>query len=143
RGPITATGAPDGLTLATPLTGTLNVTGALSSKVTGAVGDMLGGLLGPNAAKQIGSINIKNINASAEIKGNVAMTARPQLAAHWRVDPNRTAQVDLGDTSLSVAGVRVNVPAQIKPVIDNAVNSQLRATQARIRNDTALETRAR
>jgi hypothetical protein len=143
RGPISATGAQDGLTLATPLTGTLNVTGALSSKVTGAVGDVLGGLLGGNAAKQIGSINIKNINASAEIKGNVAMTARPQLVANWRVEPNLTAQVNLGDTSLSVAGARVSVPAQMKPVIDKAVNDQLAATQARIRNDPALENNAR
>src|SRR3954449_3330417 len=79
RGPITASGAGDVLTLATPLTGTLNITGALSSKVTGAVGDVLGGLLGANAAKQIGSINIKNVNASAEIKGNVAIAARPQV----------------------------------------------------------------
>jgi hypothetical protein len=143
RGPITATGAQDVLTLATPLTGTLNITGALSSKVTGAVGDVLGGLLGGNAAKQIGSINIKNINASAEIKGNVAMTARPQLAANWRVDPNLTAQVNLSDTSLTVAGARVSVPAQMKPVIDKAVNDQLAATQARIRNDPALEANAR
>jgi hypothetical protein len=143
RGSISATGAQDVLTLATPLTGTLNITGSLSSKVTGAVGDVLGGLLGANAAKQIGSINIKNINASAEIKGNVAMTARPQLAANWRVDPNLTAQVNLGDTSLTVAGARVNVPAQVKPVIDKTLNDQLGAVQARIRNDPALETNAR
>src|SRR4051794_22182036 len=135
RGPITATAAQEVLTLTTPLTGTLNITGSLSSKVTGAVGDVLGGLLGGNAAKQIGSINIKNVNASAEIKGNVAMTARPQLSPNWRVEPNLTAQVDLSDTSLSVAGVRVNVPAQMKPVIDNAVNDQLAAVQARLRND--------
>jgi hypothetical protein len=143
RGPISATGAQDVLTLATPLTGTLNITGSLSSKVTGAVGDVLGGLLGGNAAKQIGSINIKNVNASAEIKGNVAMTARPQLTANWRVEPNLTAQVNLGDTSLSVAGARVSVPAQMKPVIDKAVNDQLAAVQARIRNDPAFETNAR
>jgi hypothetical protein len=143
RGPITATGAQDVLTLATPLAGTLNITGSLSSKVTGAVGDVLGGLLGGNAAKQIGSINIKNINASAEIKGNVAMTARPQLSPNWRLEPNLTAQVNLNDTSLTVAGARVNVPAQMKPVIDKAVNDQLAAVQARIRNDPALETNAR
>jgi hypothetical protein len=143
RGPISASGAQDVLTLSTPLTGALNVTGSLSSKVTGAVGDVLGGLLGANAAKQIGSINIKNINASAEIKGNVAMTARPQLAANWRVEPNLTAQVNLGDTNLSVAGARVNVPAQVKPVIDKTVNDQIAAVQARIRNDPALETAAR
>jgi hypothetical protein len=143
RGPISAAGTGGVLTLATPLTGTLNITGTLSSKVTGAVGDVLGGLLGANAARQIGSINIKNISASAEIKGNVAMTARPELAANWRLDPNLTAQVDLGDTSLSVAGVRINVPAQMKPVIDNAINDQLAAVQARLRNDPALETNAR
>jgi hypothetical protein len=143
RGPITATGAQDMLTLATPLTGALNITGSLSSKVTGAVGDVLGGLLGGNAAKQIGSINIKNINASAEIKGNVAMTARPQLSPNWRVEPNLAAQVNLADTSLSVAGVRVNVPAQMKPVIDKAVNDQIAVVQARLRNDPALETNAR
>jgi Domain of unknown function (DUF4403) len=143
RGAISAAGAGDVLTMSTPLTGTLNVTGALSSKVTGAVSDVLGGLLGANAAKQIGSINIRNVNASAEIRGNVAITARPQLAANWRIEPNLTAQVDLGDTSLSVAGVRVNVPAQMKPVIDNAINDQLAAVQARLRNDPALEISAR
>jgi hypothetical protein len=143
RGPISAAGAADVLTLATPLTGTLNITGALSSRVTGAIGDVLGGLLGANAAKQIGSINIRNVNASAEIRGNIAITARPQLAANWRIDPNLAAQVDLSDTSLSVAGIRVNVPAQMKPVIDNAINAQLVAVQARLRDDPALETSAR
>src|SRR4051812_6260261 len=143
RGPISASGAGDVLTLATPLTGTLNITGALSSKVTGAVGDVLGGLLGANAARQIGSINIKNVNASAEIKGNVGIAARPQVSPNWRIEPNLAAQVDLSDTNLSLAGMRVSVPAQMKPVIDKAINEQLAATQARIRNDPALEQNAR
>src|ERR1700681_1864146 len=118
RGPISATGAQDMLTLATPLTGTLNVTGSLSAKMTGAVGDALGGLLGGNVAKQIGSVNIKNLNASAEIKGNVTITSRPKLAAAWHVEPNLAAQVNLGDTSLAVTGAKVNVPAQVKPLSD-------------------------
>src|SRR5712671_4098960 len=103
RGPISATGAQDVLSLATPLTGTLNVTGSLSAKTTGAVGDALGGVLGGNVAKQIGSVNIKSLNANAEIKGNVTITARPKLAAAWRIEPNLAAQVTLGDTNLSVA----------------------------------------
>jgi hypothetical protein len=143
RGAITATGAQDVLSLATPLTGTLNVTGSLSSKATGAVGDALGGLLGGNVAKQIGSVNIKALNASAEIKGNVTITARPKLAAAWRIEPNLVAQVTLGDTSLSVAGARVNVPAQVKPLIDKTVADQLTAVQARIHNDPAFEQNAR
>src|SRR3954469_12463126 len=143
RGPITATGAQDALTLATPLTGTLNVTGSLSAKATGAVGDALGSLLGGNVAKQIGSVNIKNLTASAEIKGNVTITARPKIAAAWRIEPNLAAQVNLGDTSLSVAGIKVNVPAQVKPVIDKTVAEQIAAAQARIRNDPSLERNAR
>ncbi|MDP3694173.1 DUF4403 family protein, partial [Bradyrhizobium sp.] len=143
RGPVAATGAQDVLSLATPLTGTLNVTGSLSAKATGAVGDALGGLLGGDLGKKIGSVNIKNLNASAEIKGNVVITSRPKLAAAWRVEPNLAAQVNLGDTSLVVAGARVNVPAQVKPLIDKTVAEQIAVAQARIRNDPALEQNAR
>jgi hypothetical protein len=143
RGPITATGAQDVLSLATPLTGKLNVTGSLSSKATGAVGDALGGLLGGNVGKQIGSVNIKSLNASAELKGNVTITSRPKLAAAWRIEPNLAGQVDLGDSSLVVAGARVNVPAQVKPMIDKQVGDQLNAVGARIRNDPAFEQNAR
>jgi Domain of unknown function (DUF4403) len=143
RGPISATGAQDVLSLATPLTGTLNVTGSLTSKATGAVSDALGGLLGGNVAKQIGSVNIKSLNASAEIKGNVTITARPKLSASWHIEPNLAAQVTLGDSSLSVAGARVNVPAQVKPLIDKAVADQLATVQARLRDDPTFEQNAR
>ena len=143
RGPIAATGAQDVLTLATPLTGKLNVTGSLSSKATGAVGDALGGLLGGNVAKQIGSVNIKSLNASAEIKGNVTFTSRPKLAASWHLEPNLAALVTIGDTSLSVAGAKVNVPAQVKPLIDKTVADQVAAAETRIRNDRSFEQSAR
>jgi hypothetical protein len=143
RGPISATGAQDVLSLATPLTGTLNVTGSLSAKTTGAIGDALGSLLGGDAAKRIGSVNIKSLNAHAEIKGNVTITARPKLAAAWRIEPNLTAQVTLSDTNLSVSGARVNVPAQVKPLIDKTVADQLDALQARIRSDPAFENNAK
>jgi hypothetical protein len=143
RGPIAASGGQDTLTLTTPLTGTLNVTGSLSSKATGAVSDAIGGLLGGDAAKRIGGINIKNLNANAEIKGNVVITARPKIAAGWRIEPNLAGQVNLGDSSLSVAGARINVPAQIKPLIDKNIADQIAIVQARMRNDPALEQNAR
>jgi hypothetical protein len=143
RGPLAATGAQDVLSLSTPITGTLNVTGSLTSKATGAVGDALGGLLGGNVAKQIGSVNIKALNASAEIKGAVTVTSRPKLAAAWHFEPNLAAQVNLGDTSLTVAGAHVNVPAQVKPLIDKTVGEQINAAGARLRNDPSLERNAR
>jgi hypothetical protein len=143
RGPIAATGGEDMLTLSTPLTGRINITGSLSSKATGAVGDAIAGLLGNDAAKRIGGINIKSLNANAEIKGNVVITSRPKLAAAWRLEPNLGAQVNLGDTNLSVAGARVNVPAQVKPVIDKTVGEQLNIVAERIRNDPIIERTAR
>ena len=143
RGPIVATGGQDVLSLATPLTGKLNVTGSLSSKATGAVGDALAGVLGGNVAKQIGSVNIKSLNANAEIKGNVTFTSRPKLAAAWHLEPNLAAQVTLGDSSLVVAGARVNVPAQVKPLMDKTVAEQLNAVEARVRNDRSFEQNAR
>jgi hypothetical protein len=143
RGAISATGADNVLSLSMPLTGALRVKGSLSAEAEGAIGNALGNLLGGNVAGQIGRVNIKNLNANAAIKGNVVMTARPVLAANWRIDPGMTAQVHLGDTSLSLAGARVNVPSQVKPVIDRAVNEQLASLQQRIRNDPVLERGAR
>jgi hypothetical protein len=143
RGPIAASGAQDALSLTTQLSGKLNVTGSLSSKATGAVGDALGNLLGGNVAKQIGAVNIKAINANAELKGNITITSRPKLAAAWRIEPNLGAQVTLGDTSLSVAGARISVPAQVKPVIDKSVADQVAVAGARIRSDGAFERNAR
>ena len=143
RGPMGAVGGEDALSLSTGLSGKLNVTGSLAAKTTGAVGDAIGGLLGGNVAKQIGSINIKGVNASAEIKGNVTVTSRPKFAASWRIEPNLSGQVNLGDSSLSVAGAKLNVPAQVKPLIDKNVADQINAAGNRIRNDPSFERNAR
>jgi hypothetical protein len=143
RGPIAASGAQDVLSLSTPLTGKVNITGSLSSKATGAVSDAIGGLLGPGAASKIGSVNIKALNASAELRGTVTITSRPKLAAAWRLEPNLAAQVSMGDTSVVVAGAKVNLPAQVKPVIDKTVGEQLNAVGNRIRNDPMIERAAR
>ena len=143
RGPLAASGAQDVLTLTMPLMGKLNVTGSLSAKATGAVGDAIGGLLGGNVARQIGGINIKSLNASAEIKGNVTFTSRPKLAASWHLEPNLAGQVTLSDSSLAVAGAKVNVPAQVKPLIDKNVADQIAAVESRIRNDRNFEQNAR
>jgi len=143
RGPLSVTGGQDALSLATALTGKLNVTGSLAAKATGVVGDAIGGLLGADVGKQIGSINIKAVNASADIKGNVGVTARPKFAANWRIEPNLSGSVNLGDTSLVVAGARLNVPAQVKPLLDKTINDQIAAAAAHIRNDPSFERNAR
>lgn len=139
RGPIAAAGANNQLTLTTPLTGRLNVTGSLSASAGNAIGNLIGGDIG----KQIGNISIKAFNANADIRGNVALNARPLLTEHWRVEPNITAQVNVGDTGVTAGGVRIGVPAQVKPMLDTAVGEQVAAMQQRIRNDPFIEQNAR
>jgi hypothetical protein len=56
----------------------------------------LGNVLGNNAVKQLGSVSIKQLNASAAIHGNVGITARPEILREWRIDPKLAAQVTLG-----------------------------------------------
>lgn len=143
RGPIGVSGGQDALSLNTALTGKLNVTGSLAAKTTGAVGDAIGGLLGRDVGSKISSINIKAVNANAEIKGNVTVTARPKFGANWRIEPNLSGQVNLGDTNMTVAGARLNVPAQIKPLLDKNVAEQIITAENRIHNDPSFERNAR
>ncbi|NVN87514.1 MAG: DUF4403 family protein [Rhodopseudomonas sp.] len=142
RGPINVTGAQSQLTMAASISGTLNAKGSLDSKTKGAVDNALGKLLGDKLANQVG-VNIKSLNANADIKGSITLSARPTLLPNWRVEPNLTAQVVLGDSNVAVAGARLNVPAQVKPAIDKAVNDQLAKLQQRIRDDSTLERNAR
>jgi len=139
RGPISASGASNQLTLSTPLNGKLNVTGSLA----GNAGSALGNLVGGNIGKQLGNISIKALNANADIRGGVSMILRPLLTERWRVEPNITAQVNIKDTGVTAGGVRIGVPAQVKPVIDKLVNEQVAAMQQRVRSDPIIEQTAR
>ncbi|HAP10431.1 MAG TPA: hypothetical protein DCR50_06185, partial [Afipia sp.] len=143
RGPIAASGVQNALSLSTPLDGKLTVLGSLSAASGTALGNALGNVLGSNAVKQLGSVNIKQLNANAAIHGNVAITSKPEVLREWRIDPKLTAQVTLGESSLTIAGAKVAVPAQVKPVIDKTVNEQMAQLQARLRNDRSLEQNAR
>lgn len=142
RGDVAVSGAQNQLMLATPLSGSIAAKGSLSGNAKDAVGNALGKLLGGKVADKIG-VNIKSFNATADLKGNIVMTAKPTLLPNWRVEPHLAAQVVLGDSTVSIAGARLDVPAQIKPVIDKAINDQLAPLQDRISRDGGLESAAR
>ncbi len=142
RGAVAVKGAPEQVTVTAPLTGTLSAKGSLSASTQSKVGDTLGRIFGDKVAKQVG-VNIKSLSASGEIKGTIAITARPKVLPDWHVDPNLSAQVLLADSNIGVAGARINIPAQVKPVIDKAVNEQVAQLQQTIRSDGALERSAR
>lgn len=142
RGPISASGSQNALTLSTPLNGKLSVKGSLELGANTPAGNALNNLLGSKAAQKLGGISIKSLNANAEIKGSATAVARPILVADWHVDPRLSAQVELNNNSLSVAGAKVAVPAQVKPVLDKTVSEQVAQLQQRLRNDPSLRNNA-
>ena len=147
RGTIYATGQSNTMTIVTPLNGSVRITGQIGTtagKVVGGIGGAIGGLIGGNAVgKQIDNLAVKTLDQRSDFRGNVIVTARPQITASWRIEPNLSGRLDLGDTATNIAGVRLNVGSEIKPMLDPVVNNQIAALQTRLRNDPTIERAAR
>jgi hypothetical protein len=142
RGPITVIGAPSGLTIAAPLNGTLRVTGQLSTQggnLTGAIG----GLFGSKIGNEVQKYATRALDQRADVRGNVQVVSRPALLTNWRIEPNLSGQVTLGDGGMTIAGVKLNVSNEIKPMLDKTVNEQIGSLSNRLRNDRTLEIAAR
>jgi Domain of unknown function (DUF4403) len=142
RGPLAVSGRPDGMAVSTALNGTLHVTGQIASQV-GNVGGALGGIINQNLGQGLQNLTGKTLDQHADIRGNVTILSRPALAANWRVEPNLTAQVQMGDSALSIAGIKIGVANEVKPMLDRQVNEQVGALQARLRADPFIEQAAR
>jgi hypothetical protein len=142
RGPFSVAGSPNGLTVTTALNGTLRVTGQIADQA-GNVGGAIGSLLGGDVGRNLQNLAGKTLDQRADVRGNVTVTARPSVTGNWRIDPNLTAQVAIGDSALSIAGIKISVANEVKPLLDRTVNEQTATLAARIRSDPALELMAR
>ena len=142
RGPLALSGRPDGLTVVTPLTGTFRLTGQIGPQV-GSITSALGGLLNESLGKQVGDLTGRALDQRADVRGNVTINVRPSILPNWRLEPNLSGQANIGDANLSMMGVRLNLSREVKPLLDRAVDEQMGALQARIRNNTAIEVAAR
>jgi hypothetical protein len=146
RGALAVTGRAEGLSVTAPLNGAFRLTGQIGAQVGTGVGQIagaLGGLLGDSVGQQMQNLTGRAFDQRADVRGNVAMTARPALLPNWRLEPNLTGQVNIGDVSLSIVGVKLNVSREIKPLLDRSVADQVAALQSRIRNDPVIEQAAR
>jgi hypothetical protein len=142
RGPMALAGRVDALTISTPLNGTVSVTGQLGNQagnLTGAIGNLIGDGVGRGVQNLTGRV----LDQRADIRGNVIVTSRPTILPAWRVEPNLTGQLSMGDSSLSIAGVRINMAREVRPFLDRTVNEQVSALGTRVRNDPFLEQTAR
>lgn len=142
RSPLAVSGRPNALVVSTTLSGTFRATGQVSGDA-GNLAGALGGLLGGRVGQGIQNLQGKTLDQRADIRGNVTLTANPSLLPAWRVQPNLTTQVALADASLPVLGAKLSVSNELKPLLDRAVNEQVTALQARLRDDPFLEVAAR
>jgi hypothetical protein len=131
RGALAVTGRPDALVISTALSGTFHATGQVSGDA-GNLAGAIGGLLGGRFGQELQNLQGKTLDQRADIRGNVTLTARPSLLPAWRAD-----------ASLAIMGARLSVSNELKPFIDRAVNEQMAALQARLRDDPFLELAAR
>jgi uncharacterized protein DUF4403 len=142
RGPMAISGTPNELTIATPLNGNLKITG----QIAGVAGNVVGGITGlldSSLGKGVGKLTNQVLDQRAELHGQVTVHSKPALTANWRLEPNLTAQVGLGDSALTLAGIKINMASEAKPLIDREVNAQISNLQARLRNDPMIERTAR
>jgi Domain of unknown function (DUF4403) len=141
RGTMAVSGNPNELTINTPLSGTLQITGQIAG-VAGVVGGITG-LLDSGLGKSVGKITNQVLDQKAELRGQVIVHAKPAITANWRLQPNLTSQLALNDSAVSLAGIKINLASEAKPLIDQTVNQQVSSLESRLRNDPFLERTAR
>jgi Domain of unknown function (DUF4403) len=142
RGPLNVSERPDALTITTQLSGTFQARGTATGAAN-ALGGAIGNIIGGSVGQQVQALAGKTFDQRADIHGTVAATARPAIAPNWRLAPNLTAQVNVVDVALPIAGIKLNVSNEVKPVVDNLVRDQTNALEGRLRNDPFIENAVR
>ncbi|MCW5690144.1 MAG: DUF4403 family protein, partial [Pseudolabrys sp.] len=105
---------------------------------------LLGGSrLGNDINKAVGGLAGKTLDQNIELRSQVVVHSKPAFAANWRLQPNLSAQVTLADTAVNIAGIKINMAGEAKPLIEQQVNQQVANFEGRIRNDPMIEQAAR
>lgn len=168
RTPLDIVGRPEGLQLSSALRGSLRATGLSLGQggfpgppgggfgppggfrgppgfpgppggFFGPPGGSSGSQSQPGAQGRPGAAQDQRV----EFTGNVMLTARPNILPGWRIAPNLTAQASIGDASLSIMGMQLNLSNEMKPRLEQLVSEQVAALQARMSNDPSVEQAAR
>jgi hypothetical protein len=142
RGPIGVQGVNGGLNIATSLNGSLRATGQIANQGGNAAG-ALAGILGDRLGQDVQKLTGRVLDQRADIRGNVSVLSRPQLLPNWRIEPNLSGNVSLGDGGMQIAGIKLNISDQVKPLLDKTVNEQIGNLAGRLRSDRTLENAAR
>jgi hypothetical protein len=139
RGPLAVYGKPELLAATVALKGTLRATGRLSERAAGRLGKAVSGLLGEDAARTVQKLAARPLDQRAEIHGTIAVIARPAITQAWRIEPNFTPQLSIGDVSLMISGTRVNVGQELKPLLEEQLKEEIARFEEALRNSPFLE----
>jgi len=142
RGSLSVNGAPNDLAIGAPLNSSLKITGQIAG-VAGNITGSLTSFIDNGLGKNIGSLTSKVLDQRADVRGQVTVHARPAITSDWRLEPNLTAQLALGDSALTLAGIKINMASEARPLIDKMVNEQVAELESRLRHDTFVERSAR
>jgi hypothetical protein len=142
RGPLNVSGRSDALVVTTQLAGTFQARGTVTGAAN-ALGDTIGNMIGGNLGQQVQSLAGKTFDQHADLHGTVTTLSRPMIGTNWRLSPNLSAQVNIVDVVLPVAGIKLSMSNEVKPVVDSLVRDQTNALEARLRNDPFIENAAR
>src|SRR5262249_22487505 len=135
RSAFAVDGRPEGLTVSASLNGSLRASGGQIGLPGGGGGGFspgnlfgsgLGGLFGGGGDQsQRQSRSDAASEQGVELRGNVVLTARPNLLPEWRVQPNLVAQVSIADATLSIMGNRLSLSNELKPTVERMINEQV------------------
>jgi Domain of unknown function (DUF4403) len=160
RGGFGVEGGPNGLKLWTQLRGSLRANAQMSGLRPPEGFGPPGGLFNPprdipglppgflrppggQGQPQTQSQNERTTEQSAEISGNVVLTARPTLLPEWRVQPNIVSQVTISEATANFFGMRFSLSDQVRPLLERTINEQVASLQQRLGNDPFIEQAAR
>ncbi|MEJ2434827.1 MAG: DUF4403 family protein [Pseudolabrys sp.] len=142
RGTLGISGRPGDIAVTAPLNSTMTVTG----QIAGLAGNLTGGITGflNNAiGQQVGGLTTRVLDQRVDVNGKVVVYSRPAITASWRLHPNLHAQLSLGNSAMQLAGIKLNMASEARPVLDQMVNQQVSALEGRLRSDPFIETAAR
>lgn len=154
RGNLSISGKPGDLAVTAPLNATMeitgqiagvagNLTGKATDALTGLVGNVLGQNSGGDTGGQLGGLTSKLLDQRVDMRGLVTVHARPAITADWRLQPNLAAQLSLSNSVVQIAGIRLNMANEARPLIEQLVNQQVSALESRLRADPFIEHAAR
>ncbi len=142
RGNLGIGGKPNDLAITAPINSTMTITG----QIAGIAGNITGGITGfldNSLGQAVGGLTNRVLDQRVDLRGTVTVHSRPAISAHWRLEPNLKAQLALGNSAVQLAGIRLNMANEARPLIDQMVNQQISELESRLRSDPFIEQAAR